>query len=129
MTTPLLVLNYSYPLTPAQLAQVAAICGVSPEVRDLAAQIERFHPLAEVACALADAVGFSPEDWQTTPLLLNPPALASLALALIAELHGRCGGFPALINVRPVADSLPTRYEVAEVLNLQSLREAARRRR
>ena len=59
--------------------------------------------------------GVDPEAWQTTPLVLNPPALAPLALALLAELHGRCGGFPALLNVRPVADSLPTRYEVAEL--------------
>lgn len=70
----------------------------------------------------------TPEAWQATPLVLNPPALAPLALALIAELHGRCGGFPALLNVCPVAGSTPTRYEVAEIVNLQALREVARGR-
>jgi hypothetical protein len=60
---------------------------------------------------------------------VNPPALAPLALALIAELHGRCGGFPAMLNVRPVAGAIPTRYEVAEVVNLQTVRDAARRLR
>ncbi len=34
-----------------------------------------------------------------------------------------------MLNVRPVADSTPTRYEVAEVVNLQAIRDAARRLR
>jgi len=126
---PVLVLNYSHPLTEAQIATVAGIVGETPEVRDLASQVDRARPLAEVARDLADAAGLTPQEWQTTPLALNPPALAPVALALIAELHGRCGGFPAILNVRPVADSVPTRYEVAEVVNLQAVREAARRRR
>ncbi len=124
-----LLINYSHPLTDAQLAQVAVIVGAVPRVLALPAQADRARPVAEVARELADAAQLSPEAWQTTPLVLNPPALAPLALALIAELHGRCGGFPALLNVRPVEGSVPTRYEVAEVVNLQALREAARGRR
>jgi len=126
MSTSLLLLNYSHPIPAEQLTRVAAICGATPEVREVGAQIDRIRPIAEVARAMADAAALSPDDWQTTPLILNPPALAPLALALIAELHGRCGGFPAMLNVRPVADSIPTRYEVAEVVNLQAVREAAR---
>lgn len=121
-----LLLNYAHPLTEAQLATVVRIVGATPAVRDLATNVDRLRPLAEVARELADAAGLSAAEWQVTPLLLNPPALAPLALALLAELHGRCGGFPSIINVRPVADSTPTRYEVAEVVNLQALREAAR---
>ncbi|HEU4326773.1 MAG TPA: CRISPR-associated protein Csx15 [Roseiflexaceae bacterium] len=124
-----LLLNYAHPLTPEQAAQVAALLGEAPAVRDLAVQVDRARPLAEVARELADTAGLRPEEWQTAALVLNPPALAPLALALIAELHGRCGGFPAIINVRPVAGSLPTRYEVAEILNLQALRDAGRTRR
>ncbi len=131
-----LLLNYAHPLTPEQAAQVAALLGEAPVVRDLAAQVDRARPLAEAARPLAeaarelaDAAGLRPEEWQTAALVLNPPALAPLALALIAELHGRCGGFPAILNVRPVAGSMPTRYEVAEILNLQALRDAGRARR
>lgn len=91
--------------------------------------VDRSRPLAEVARQLADAAGLSTEEWQTRPLLLNPPALAPVALALIAEIHGRSGGFPAILNVRPVVGSTPTRYELAEVLNLQAVRDAARARR
>lgn len=124
-----LLLNYAHPLAEAQLAKVAGIVGETPEVRELATQVDRGRPLAEVARELAEMAGLSAEGWQTTPLVLNPPSLAPLALALLAELHGRCGGFPALLNVRPVEGSVPTRYEVAEVVNLQELRDRARGRR
>ncbi|MBP1464359.1 hypothetical protein EYB53_001440 [Candidatus Chloroploca sp. M-50] len=126
----MLVLNYSHPLTQEQRTQIAAHCGVSSlEVRDLLAQIDRARPLADIAQELANAADLTPEAWQTTPIILNPPALAPVALALVAELHGRCGGFPTMLNIRPVAQSVPTRYEVAEIVNLQTLRDAARGRR
>lgn len=39
------------------------------------------------------------------------------------------GYFPAHIRMRPVPGSMPPRYEAAEVLDLQAVRDAARRRR
>lgn len=125
----MILINFSHPLTDQQLAQVVALVGATPEVRAIDAQIDRERPLAEVAVELVDRVGLTADEWQTIPLLINPPALAPLAVVVLAEIHGRAGGFPAMLNVRPVAGSVPTRYEVAEVLNLQALREAARRRR
>lgn len=37
--------------------------------------------------------------------------------------------FPACIRMRPVAGARPPRYEVAEVLDLQTVRDRARQRR
>lgn len=125
----MILINFSHPLTDQQMAQVVALVGATPEVRAIDAQIDRERPLAEVAVELVDRVGLTADEWQTIPLLINPPALAPLAVVVLAEIHGRAGGFPAMLNVRPIAGSIPTRYEVAEVLNLQALREAARRRR
>lgn len=125
----LLLLNYTHPLSEADLALVTAACRATPEIRGLAVTVDRSRPLADVARELADSAGLSGEEWQTRPLLLNPPALAPVALALIAEIHGRRGGFPAILNVRPVEGSTPTRYEVAEVLNLQAIRDGARKQR
>lgn len=79
--------------------------------------------------ALADACGLSPVEWQTLPILVNPPALNVIAVALLAELHGRMGYFAPVLRLRLVAGSLPPRHEVAEVINLQALRAAARERR
>jgi hypothetical protein len=103
----MLLLNYAHPLTTAQRAQLAALVGAEPEARDIAAHVDRGLPLASVAAALADAAGLTAEQWQTLPLLLNPPALAPVALALLAELHGRCGYFVPILNIRPLAGALP----------------------
>lgn len=62
-------------------------------------------------------------------MLLNSPALALVALALQAEMHGRCRYFVPALNIRPVSGALPPRYEVAEIVALQALRDAARQRR
>lgn len=125
----MLLLNYAHPFTDAQLAQLTALLGATPQVRDVPSQIDRSRPLAEVAHALAASAQLTPREWQTTPLVINPPALAPVALALMTELHGRCGYFPPIVNIRPVEGSLPVRYEVAEIVNMQALRDAARQRR
>ena len=87
------------------------------------------QPLAPQVVEMVDACGLSPAEWQTLPLLVNPPALNFSAVALLAELHGRLGYFPAIVRTRPIEGSLPPRYEVAEIVNLQALRDAARQKR
>ncbi len=121
-----MLLNYAHPLTDEQRRRIGELLGETPEIRDIPTQIDRALPLAEVARQLADAAELTSEAWQTLPLLVNPPALAPLALSLAAELHGRCGYFLPIINIRPIPESLPPRYEVAEIVNLQALREGAR---
>lgn len=79
--------------------------------------------------ALADQVGFTPEEWQTAALLVNPPSLHVIAAALLAELHGRMGYFPSILRLRLVPGSNPPQFEVAEVLNLNEIREQARKSR
>ncbi|RLC90501.1 MAG: hypothetical protein DRI37_01245 [Chloroflexi bacterium] len=126
----MLILNYSHPLTKAQCAQLAALTGEAiDEVRDIPTHLDTSRPFAEQVVALADAARLSPEAWQTTRLCVLLPALNYAAAALLAELHGRMGYFPLIARLRPVAETLPPQFEVAELLNLQSLREAARRRR
>jgi len=126
----MLILNYSHPLTPDQLAQLAALTGQSiAEVRDIPAQFDLDTPFAQHALALAEAAGLTAAQWQTESLLVVLPALNFGAAALLAELHGRMGYFPPVVRLRPVKDALPPRYEVAEVINLQAIRETARTRR
>jgi len=125
-----ILLNYSHPLTPDHLAQLEALTSAPvTEVRNIPAQLDLDVPFAEHAPALADAAGLTSEQWQTTPLLLVPPTLNFAAAALLAELHGRCGYFPPVVRLKPVAGALPPRYVVAEIINLQAIREAARTRR
>jgi hypothetical protein len=74
-------------------------------------------------------MGVNGEEWQTLPFLVNPPSFAAITAALVAEIHGRCGYFPSLIRLRPVVGATPPRFEFAEIINLQAIRDTARSRR
>ncbi len=131
----MLLLNFAHPLTKEHLAQIEHLTGEKVErVVVIDSQIDPQQPLAPQIVALADAAGLSPEEWQTLPLLINPPALNFSAVTLLAELHGRMGYFPPCLRMRPVVGPdgqrvVPPRFAVAEILNLQAVRDAARQRR
>jgi hypothetical protein len=126
----MLVLNFAHPLTPEHLEQIEALTGQKVErVIEVHSQIDPQQPLVPQVAALADKAGLSPAEWQSLPLLVNPPSLNFIAVVLLAELHGRCGYFPAHLRLRPVQGSIPPRFEVAEVLDLQMVRDGARKRR
>jgi hypothetical protein len=125
----MLILNFTHPLTDEQRAQIEALANISiEEIRTIHVQINQEEPLGPQIITIVDAVGLSSEEWQTRPLLINPPGYATAAFVLLAELHGRIGHFPSLVRLRPKPGPV-TSYEVAELLNLQSIREEARRRR
>ncbi len=126
----MILLNFSHPLTEIQRAQIEALTGEKiADVRHIPAQFDNAQPFAEQIRSLVDSLNFTPHDWQTLPILLNPPAYNFAALTLLAELHGRMGYFPAIVRIRPVPDSTPPRYDVAEIINLQAVRDAARQSR
>ena len=131
----MLILNFAHPLTDEHLARIEELTGQKPErVIVINSQIDTQQPLAPQVAAMADAAGLTPEEWQTAPILVNPPALNFSAVVLLAELHGRMGCFPPCIRMRPVVDEhgnrvVPPRFEVAEILNLQGIRDEARLRR
>ncbi len=125
----MLLLNFAHPLTSEQQAQIEALASTTiDEVRTIPVRIEQGEPLATQVATLVDAIQLSSQEWQTRPLLVNPPGYAPAGFALLAELHGRIGHFPSLIRLRPKPGAVTT-YEVAELLNLQAVREAARGRR
>ena len=131
----MLILNFAHPLTDEHLARIEELTGQKVErVVVINSQIAPQQPLAPQVVAMADAAGLTPEEWQTAPILVNPPALNFSAVTLLAELHGRMGYFPPCIRMRPVVDEqgnrvVPPRFEVAEILNLQGIRDEARTRR
>jgi hypothetical protein len=125
----MLILNFTHPLTDEQREQIETIANTSiEEVRTIRVQINQEEPIEAQITSIVDATGLSSEEWQTRPLLINPPGYAPAAFVLLAELHGRIGHFPSLVRLRPKPGPVTT-YEVAELLNLQSIREEARRRR
>ena len=127
---PMMVLNFSHPLTDAQRSQIETLTGQPiADLRDLPTQFDEQQPFAPQLAALMAAIDLTPAQWQGEPILVVLPSLNFIAAALLAELHGRMGYFPPVVRTRPVAGSVPRRYEVAEILDLQALREQARRQR
>ena len=130
MACKMILLNFSHPLTSAHLEHVESLAGQRvARVVELNSQIDTQQPLVPQVIALADACGLTAGEWETLPLLVNPPALNFIAVALLAELHGRMGYFPTVVRTRPVPETTPQIFEVAELINLQPVRDAARRRR
>ena len=126
----MIVINFAHPLTPSQQAQLEQLAGQPiSRMEQVQCQFDNEAPFAGQVVATVDAAGLSPEEWQGEEILVNPPGYAPAATTLVAELHGRMGYFPSLIRVRPVNDSVPPVFEVAEILNLQAVRERARLRR
>jgi hypothetical protein len=126
----MILINFSHPLTGQQRAAIEGLAGQKiTRLIERMAHFDLAQPLAGQVRVMVDEAGLSPTEWQQASLLVNPPALNYGTAAVLAELHGRCGHFPAIVRLRPAADSLPPRYEVAEIVNLQKMREEARRRR
>jgi len=126
----MILLNFSHPLTPEQIEQAQALAGQPVvQVIDRPVQFDNDRPFIPQLLALIEGVPLSPAQYQNEALLVNLPSLNFIAALLLAELHGRMGYFPPVLRLRLVPASLPPRYEVIEVLNLQTVRDAARTQR
>jgi hypothetical protein len=126
----MIILNFSHPITSDQTAQIESLTGQKvDQTITVPSQFDSDTAFPEQIRILVDSIGLSPEDWQTLPILINPPSYNFAALTLLAELHGRMGYFPSIIRIRPIPESTPPRYEVAEIINLQDVRARARQTR
>ncbi len=126
----MIVLNFSHPLSDEQREQIEAMAGLAiAQVIDIPTQFDHARPFVEQTRALLDGLGLTPAEWQSQTLLINPPSLNVIVAVLLAELHGRMGHFPPVIRLRPAANAVLPRYEVAEIINLQQVRDEARDRR
>ena len=120
----MLLINFTHPLTAEHLAQVTTLTGQAVElVVNVPAQFDMTISFVTQIKARADSIGLSPLEWQTTPILINPPALNVIAVTLMAELHGRMGYFPTVVRLRP------RDFGVVEIISLQAVRDAPRRTR
>jgi hypothetical protein len=124
------ILNFAHPLTETQLAKIETLAGVKiTGVIEISSQIDPGKPIERQIEAMLDCTGLTPQDWQTKPLLINLPSLNYSAAALLAQLHGRTGYFPPILRLRMATERIAPRFEAAEILNLQAMRERAREKR
>jgi Putative DNA-binding domain len=127
-----IIVNFTHPMTDAQLSQISQStgCYISEVVQPLKVPVhfdENFSFEAQVV-QMVDEVGLTSEQWQELKILINVPGYASIAVALIAEIHGRMGHFPNVIRFKRSSDD-STRYEFEEYIQLQRIRDKARAQR
>lgn len=126
----MLLLNFSHPITPAQAAQIEALAGHAiARTITVPTEFDEGAPFPPQVEALVNQIDLSATDWQSEQILVVLPSLNFISGILLAHLHGRMGYFPPIVRTRPVAHSVPRRFEVAEILDLQTIRAAARRQR
>ncbi len=124
------LLNLSHPLTAQQLEQIQALAGQPVRaIIEARVQFDLNEPFTAQAVRLLDDLGIAPQSWQGEPWLVLLPSLNYIAAVVLAELHGRMGHFPAIVRLRPVPNAVVTEFEVAELINLEQVRQAARARR
>ena len=123
----MLILNFSHPLTEEQLTRLQEITGEeSLPVLSVPVQFDNETAFSVQIEATLAGLPLNATSWQTAKLLLVLPGHSTIAATLLAALHGRCGYFPACARLRPKPDTAPVRFEIAEVVNLQAVREDAR---
>lgn len=125
----LLILNFGHPLTREQRQTVRQLTGQRiSKVMDLGCQFDPQQPFAEQLERVMEQLDLSAEDWQTLPILVNPPSFAPISCLLMAYIHGLAGHFPAILRLR-ATPGVASQFEVAEIINLQEVRDRTRERR
>jgi len=126
----MIVLNFSHPLTSEQTSRLEELVGKEIAViKEINVSFDHDKPFDSQVQELVDSCGLAPEEWQTERILIVPPSLNFIAVTLIAELHGRMGYFPPIVRIRPVEGAVPPKFEVAEIIDLQAVRDRARKER
>jgi len=124
----MILLNFSHPLSPQQLQLAESLVSCKFEsVLEIKTHLDHQTSFPEQVEKLVSDVPLNSAQWQTSKIVVITPSLAAIASILLAVLHGRMGYFPAILRVKPVPGSLPPVFEPAEVINLQAIRDNARK--
>lgn len=124
------LLNFSHPLVNEQLTTIETITKLKiEEVKDVKVHFDVTEEFVPQVVKMLEELAISPTEWQTEAWLIVLPSLNYISAILLAELHGRIGRFPAIVRLRPGSNALVNTFEVAEIINLDAVRNTARTRR
>lgn len=122
------LLNFSHPITESQLEQIQQL--LSPmkvdQVINYRIAFDPNEPFYNQLTTFWNQQPFLMDALESTPFLVNLPAHNVIAALLLSHLHGLVGYFPSVIRLKANQDLTPTTFEIAEMINLQSVREKAR---
>ena len=126
----MILLNFAHPITAGQRTDIETALGQSlTQLHEVKTHFDQDRPFAPQVSAILDQLPLDAQAWQTEAIIINPPAFNFITAVVLAELHGRMGYFPAIIRLKPALDSLTRRFTLAEIINLQSVRDKARSKR
>ena len=117
------VINFSHPLSDVAVEQLG-----HPEIENVRVQIDLSAPVAPQIVEIVNAVE-TPLDGTVAGLAIVLPGMSEATAYILAELHGRMGGFPNIIPLR--RDDETGVFIVAEegVQDLNRVRRESRGRR
>jgi len=120
-----ILINFARAMDVSQTQQLEHLLGVEiDETIEVSGQLQDDQSYLPQIRAMIDAAGLTPEEWQSLPLVVNVHPFAPAATAVLAWLHGLRGYFPDV--VRMARSEQTGRFEVFEVLKLQSIRNEIR---
>lgn len=97
------------------------------ELIHLPVEFDNARPYGPQCVDLADKVGLTPSAWKTLPIVVNPPGLCR-AVGVAQRTAWAHGLLSCHCTLTPRRRQHPTRFEFAEIINLQALKDAARER-
>jgi hypothetical protein len=127
-----LIINFSgHPVLPGQQKDIGHMMHwPSPEVINVSlGNVAEDHNFVSTIEKAVEKVALSPEEWQSTPIVVIPAGYSALWSVVLAELHGRLGYFPDVVRLRPASTVSNEKYEVAEIMNLREVRHKSRDKR
>ena len=119
------VLNFGHPFTDDQLDQLRQDFDQF-EVVDFSTH---FDIQAELAPQIERLLlgRMTPQEWATTPILVNPPGLAPAAILVMVAIHGLAGYFPPIIRLTKADSPVGvTVFRIAEQIDLDLFRSHMR---
>ena len=93
------IVNFSHSLTDVAIDQLG-----NPEIENIRVQIDLDAPVAPQIVTIVDEVQ-TPLDGTVAGLAIILPGMSEATAYLLAELHGRMGGFPNIVPLRRDEDS------------------------
>lgn len=126
----IILLNFAHPLTAEDITAINNLAKQPIlDIKNIDAQIDPQGNVTVQVEEILNRAGLSSEQWQQTSMIINLPSLSYSAAIMLALLHGRMGYFPAILRMKPDSGSIAPHFIVAEIINLQALRERARKER
>ena len=124
------ILNFSHPITYTQKEKIENILQKPiEEIIELPTQLDESCSFQPQLCDIVNQAKISSESLQDGEYIVNLPGFAPAAAVLISELHGRMGHFPTVIRLKKVEGSTPPVYDMEEIMDLQAVRDEARKSR